>query len=260
MKNAVIGIIGGTGGMGRWFAELMRGEGYIVHCAGRRDGLRPEEMTRVCNVVVISVPIDVTCEIIAKVGPLMAEECLLMDLTSLKEAPVKAMLASSRCEVIGCHPLFGPAISSLSGQNVVLCPARGTHWFPWLNDILERNQAFVTVTTPEKHDRIMAIVQVLNHLHTIHLGMVLGQENMTCEELRVWSTPVFETKLEMIRKVFQDQPDMYAEILVKNPHLERICEIYQESLTVLETTVRTKEAREVVDLISRNKEKLWPTT
>lgn len=258
MKDAVIGIIGGTGGMGRWFADLLKKEGYVVHPAGRKQGMNKAEMGRTCNVVVISVPIGVTREVIESVGPLLREDALLMDLTSLKEEPVKAMLASSRCEVIGCHPLFGPAIPSLSGQNVVLCPARGTNWFPWLKEILERNQAVVTVTTPENHDRMMSVVQVLNHLHTIHLGMVLGQQNLTCEELRFWSTPVFENKLEMIRKVFQDQPDMYAEILVNNPHLDEICDHYREIFNKLEKIVRQRNSSQIFDMIEKTSKNLWP--
>jgi len=258
MKDVVIGIIGGTGGMGRWFAELMRGEGYPVHCAGRRDGMRPEEMARVCNVVVISVPIDVTGAVIAKVGPHMPGESLLMDLTSLKEEPVRAMLNASGCEVIGCHPLFGPTVICVEGYNVILCPARSKAWFPWLKAIFERHRAVVTVTTPEEHDRMMAVIQVLNHLHTIHLGILLGQEERSIPALQPWSTPVFEQKLEMIRKIFQDQPDMYAEILARNAHLERICTIYRDTFELLEKTVRTKESSEIINLIGRTKEKLWP--
>jgi prephenate dehydrogenase len=258
MKDVVIGIIGGTGGMGRWFAALLRSEGYTVHCAGRRDGLRPEEMAHVCNVVVVTVPIDVTREVIEKVGPLMPPESLLMDLTSLKEEPVRAMLESSGCEVIGCHPLFGPAITSLTGYNVILCPGRGNLWFPWLKAILEKNQAVVTVTTPEAHDRMMSVVQVLNHLHTIHLGLVLSREQLTVEELRYWSTPVFDQKLEMIRKVFQDQPDMYAEILIKNPHLQTICEKYRQALDFLEGSVLKKDTHQIIDLMNQKRDILWP--
>ena len=258
MKDVVIGIIGGTGGMGRWFAELMRAEGYPVHCAGRRDGMRPEEMTRVCDVVVISVPIDVTCAVIAKVGPHMSRESLLMDLTSLKEEPVRAMLNASGCEVIGCHPLFGPAITRLEGYNVVLCPARSKTWFPWLKDIFLRHRAAVTVASPEEHDRMMAVVQVLNHLHTIHLGMMIGQENRSILPLQPWSTPVFEQKLEMIRKVFQDQPDMYAEIMVRNAQLERICTLYRDTFELLEKAVRTKDSSKIINIIDHTKKKLWP--
>jgi len=208
--------------------------------------------------VVVSVPIGVTREVIEAVGPLMPEDSLLMDLTSLKEDPVRAMLDTSACEVVGCHPLFGPAIATLSGQHVVLCPARSATWFPWLKQIFEKNKAVVTVTTPKKHDRMMSLVQVLNHLHTIHLGMVLGQEGMSYEDLSRWSTPVFETKLQFVRKIFQEQPSMYAEILVNNPHLEGICNLYRDTFSRLENVVKDRKAESVVALIREQSDILWP--
>jgi len=36
MKNIQIGIIGGTGGIGRWFARFFKKEGYAVHVSGRK--------------------------------------------------------------------------------------------------------------------------------------------------------------------------------------------------------------------------------
>jgi prephenate dehydrogenase len=258
MRKVVIGIIGGTGGMGRWLAELLKKEGHVVYLAGRKQGMTKEEMAENCNVVVISVPIGVTREVIESVGPLMREDALLMDLTSLKVDPVKAMLNASKCEVVGCHPLFGPAVTSLAGQNVILCPARGTSWFIWLKEILVRNQANVMVTTPEKHDRMMSLVQVLNHLHTMHLGLILGHEGIDGRELSDWSTPVFETKMQFIKKIFLEQPSLYAEILVHNPHLEEICDLYRETFNHLETTIRQKDAARIVDLIDKTAEILWP--
>ena len=90
-----------------------------------------------------------------------------MDLTSLKKEPVKLMLENSRAEVIGCHPLFGPQLKDISGQNVILCPARGKKWMGWLKGVFKKNKMDVLEATPEKHDKMMAIIQALNHLNTI---------------------------------------------------------------------------------------------
>src|SRR5208337_4995691 len=102
---------GGTGGMGRIFAELFRQQGYRVLVSGRRQGPDIPAMTAQCQVIIVSVPIGITVEIIERIGPLMEEDALLMDLTSLKTEPVQAMLRSSQAEVIGLHPLFGPGVA-----------------------------------------------------------------------------------------------------------------------------------------------------
>ncbi|MFA6413215.1 MAG: prephenate dehydrogenase/arogenate dehydrogenase family protein, partial [Syntrophales bacterium] len=143
-----VGIIGGTGGMGKWFASFFQQEGYSVIISGRKTGPDPRQMAKDCPVVIVSVPIEATDTVIRAVGPCMPRESVLMDLTSLKEGPVRAMLEVAVSEVIGLHPLFGPRVASLDGQNIAVCPARGERWLAWLKDIMEKNGAHLVETTP----------------------------------------------------------------------------------------------------------------
>ncbi|HOD36539.1 MAG TPA: prephenate dehydrogenase/arogenate dehydrogenase family protein [Syntrophales bacterium] len=232
MEKFSFGIIGGTGGIGRRFADFLRQEGHAVHVTGRRTGMDMPDLAMACQVIVVSVPIGVTCEVIRKVGPFLKEDALLMDLTSLKEEPVRVMLASSASEVIGCHPLFGPGVSSLEGQNIALCPGRGERWLPRLKALLQGNGARVVVTTPQRHDEIMAIVQGLNHLNTIALGLVLNETGMKPSELEEFTTPIYRMKMEIMERVF-GRPELYAELLTLNPHVKRICDLYEKKIAEL---------------------------
>ncbi|PKN05921.1 MAG: prephenate dehydrogenase/arogenate dehydrogenase family protein, partial [Deltaproteobacteria bacterium HGW-Deltaproteobacteria-7] len=170
MKKIKVGIVGGTKGMGHWFAGLLKKEGCIVHVSGRKTKLQINDLARLSDVIVVAVPISATADVIRQVGPLLSTDQLLMDLTSLKKEPVKLMLANSRAEVIGCHPLFGPQLKDASGQNVILCPARGKKWLGWLKGVFKKNKLIVLESASGKHDKMMAIVQALNHLNTISLG------------------------------------------------------------------------------------------
>lgn len=230
MKNVIVGIIGGTGGMGRWCADLFREEGCEVYITGRHSALRLEDLASLCNVIVVSVPISVTAEVISQIGPLLSEEKLLMDLTSLKTEPVRLMLEHTRAEVVGCHPLFGPMLTECKGQNIVLCPARGINWCAWLKTILERNDFTVLETSPEKHDKMMAVVQALNHLNTIALGMTLADEGTPIAEFNQYSTPIFRKKMEIVKKVFAERPELYADIIAGNQDTFRILDIYKKTL------------------------------
>ena len=73
--------------------------------------------------MVVSVPIGSTVPVIREIAPLLTCDQLLCDLTSLKVAPVKAMLRSS-AQVVGLHPMFGPNTGSLAGQTIIATPAR----------------------------------------------------------------------------------------------------------------------------------------
>jgi prephenate dehydrogenase len=253
MNTIQIGIIGGTRGMGNWVARFLEGEGYRVHVFGRNMGTGEiTQLADICRVVIVSVPIGVTVSVIEKIGPHMHEDALLMDLTSLKSAPVKAMLESSVSEVIGCHPLFGPQVDTIAGQRVVLCPARGNSWLTWLKDVLVRSGALVVETTPEIHDRMMAIIQGLNHFNTIMIGLVLSKTGLSFSELCRFATPAFAAKIEIIQKVFCQNPTLYAEIVTMNPDIHELIEAYEQNVAELKKLIYQGSTSDIADVIEKN--------
>jgi prephenate dehydrogenase len=255
LQDIQIGIIGGTGGMGGVFADLFRQEGYIVHVSGRKSGPDIPTMAEMCQVVVVSVPIGVTLEIIEQIGPNMKKGSLLMDLTSLKAGPIEAMLQSSPSEVIGLHPLFGPGVGAITGNTIVICPARTEQWLDWVRNILTKHGATIIETTPERHDELMALVQALNHLNSITMGMVLKEWGMDPAELIQFATPIFNTKLAIIKEIFTNNPRLYAEIITLNPHIDKILDLYRTTLSDIETLIKEGDPGGFTDLME--KRNMW---
>jgi prephenate dehydrogenase len=251
VKNCAIGIIGGTGGIGKWFADFFAGEGHTVRVSGRTEGMSIPELAASCRIVIVVVPIAATIDVIRKAGPLLPEDALLMDLTSLKEEPVREMLAASRAEVIGCHPLFGPDVPSMNGQNIVLCPARGGTWLGFLQGIFVKNGARITVTAPAEHDRMMALIQGLTHLDTILMGLALRDSGVEPSELEAFSTPVFRTKRAIIEKVFGPRSSLYAGILTGNPHIAEVIERHERNLSLLKELIRERDTAGLSALLKK---------
>ena len=241
--------------MGRIFADLFRQEGHTVHVSGRTQGLDIPTMAETCQVVIVSVPITITGEIIGKIGPLMGKNALLMDLTSLKTEPVQAMLHSSPSEVIGLHPLFGPGVDSIAGHTIVLCPARTQGWLQWLRDTLKNHNAAIIETTPERHDELMALVQALNHLNSITMAMVLHEWGEDLTELESFATPMFTTKLDIIREIFTNNPRLYAEIITLNPYILKIIELYGKTLADITGMIERWDTEAFTTLIK--KRNMW---
>lgn len=241
MKKIKIGIIGGTGGIGRWFAQYFQKEGLEVEVCGRTSGPDLPALTRECPIVIVSVPIAATVDVIERVGPLMPERSLLMDFTSLKTEPVQAMLRVSSCEVIGLHPLFGPEAKTLAGHNLVVCPARTQKWLPYVLKLFRRGRARIIETTPERHDEWMAQVQVLNHLNTITMGLALRRSGFDLQELQPVATPAFEAKVDLMKKIFGPNARLYAQIITHNPFVDRVFGDYQKSLQELKKWVRRRD-------------------
>jgi prephenate dehydrogenase len=156
-------------------------------------------MARRCEVVVISVPVAQTVSVIKEIGPLVSEKGVLIDLTSIKKDPMEAMLRYSCAEVVGTHPLFGPDGISDPGLRIVLCPGRGKVWHEWLLEIFRSAGLQVMLLSPERHDRLMGLIQGVNHLSTIALGLCMMRSGLRCDELLNASTQTFANRIDRIK-------------------------------------------------------------
>jgi prephenate dehydrogenase len=165
------------------------------------------------------------------------------------------MLKSSVSEVIGLHPLFGPDVESIAGYTIVLCPGRTERWLDWLKDIMVKYGANIIETTPERHDELMGLVQGLNHLNSITMGMVLRGSGMNLTELRRFATPMFNTKLGLIKKVFTKNPRLYAEIVSLNPNINRVIDLYAKTLSELKNVIHGSNVEAFMELMRENS--LW---
>ena len=238
-----VAVVGGRGGIGSLVARLFADLGHRVLIADVDTALTPTEAAEVADVVVVSVPIDATEQVIREIGPRLRPEALLMDVTSIKEAPVRAMLESTPASVLGTHPMFGPSVHSLQGQRVVLCRARGNEWADWAARMFAARGLYVQETTPEHHDRMMAVVQVLTHFQTQVLGLTLARLDTPLEETLRYTSPAYLMELFVTARHFDQSPDLYGAIEMRNPATPAITAAFEaaarEVATILSTGDRT---------------------
>ncbi len=216
------GIIGGTGKMGAIFAGILLRAGYEVEVAGRSTALTPAALAGECDLVMVSVPIRDTVRVIQEIAPLLSEDQLVCDLTSLKVRPVEAMM-ESKAQVIGLHPMFGPTVSSLRHQTIIVCPARtGDDTLSGLLAILRAEGAECTITTPEAHDRMMAVVQGLTHFVTLCMADSVRRLGIDIETTRAFTSPVYQIELALVGRLLSQDPALYADILQQNPYVPEV--------------------------------------
>lgn len=229
-KGISIGIIGGTGSMGQWFRKFFSDAGHTILISGRKTELTPADIGKICDVIILSVPLDAAVAFSLEIGPLLNNNQLLMDVCSLKEKILKSMLCNTSAEVIGTHPLFGPFTESIKGQNVILCRGRGEYWLKWLEDEYTSKGAVVSLMDPSSHDRHMAIVQGLTHFLTICMGRTLQRMNMDTGSALSCSTPVFRINYDLIGRLFAQDLDLYKSIINNNKHFNDVFEVFLSSV------------------------------
>lgn len=229
VEPKTIAIIGGEGGMGRSLTTLFSDLGHDVRSADLETELRPAEAAAMGDVVIISVPIRETRAVIEQLGPLVREDALLMDVTSIKADPMRAMLSSTRASVLGTHPMFGPGVNTYQGQRVVICPGRGQDWLEWTRQMFTARGLVITEATPEEHDSMMAIVQVLHHFKTQVLGLALSRAGTPLEETLRFTSPAYLLEAYVTGRHFAQSPELYGPIEMLNPDSGRVVEVFRNA-------------------------------
>ena len=225
-----IAIIGGHGRIGRVMARLFGDLGHKLLIVDTDTSLRAEEAAAVADVVVVSVPIDVTDAVIRAVGPHVREDALLMDVTSVKEAPLQSMLEVTRASVVGTHPMFGPGVHTLQGQRVVICRGRGDTWAEWVTQSFAARGLVITETTATQHDRAMSVVQVLTHFQTQVHGLTLSRLGLPLAETLPFTSPAYLLELYVAARHFAQDSALYGSIEMRNPRTAEITSAFNRSV------------------------------
>jgi prephenate dehydrogenase len=229
-------IIGGAGGMGKWFARFFKENGAEVQIVDKSDKteaiakglgvqfLTTDVLTLVegairgdivdTDVLLVSVPIDKTVRVIERVGPEMHKGSLLMDITSVKKAPVAMMeqCTDSGVEILGTHPLFGPSTESMHGQIIIFVPLRKGHWYEEITDMFKRNGARIEFVTAEVHDEIMSVILGLKHFILLSFGITLKYLDFDVGKWRKLMNPESEIVMDFVGRHLHQDERLYAAI------------------------------------------------
>jgi prephenate dehydrogenase len=240
-KKIKVGIIGGRGKTGRWFKNFLMKEGnFKVIVSGRHTKITNIELVEQCDAVVFSVPIGVTVDVIEEVLPYTRQDQILMDLTSIKTDTMRSMM-KSQCEVLGIHPMFSPDVGSVKGQTVILFKSRPRKYTKIFEGLFRKAGARIKTAMPEEHDRIMAIIQGLTHFNAIVLAHTLRKLEIDIKESLSYTSPVYKIWMDMVGRLMAQNPRLYAEIEILNPHVLKPVKGLVESAKELLSHVEKKD-------------------
>jgi prephenate dehydrogenase len=262
-----ITVVGGCGSMGRWIVnQLLETGGFQVTVADpdEIEGLRLARTIGVnyekdnkraaaeSDIVIVSVPVENTPQVIAEVAPCMKEGSLLMDIASVKTEAVSAMLkhAPQGVELVSLHPMFGPRIRDVRGQVVILIPVRTGKWFSLVKGFLEKKGFEVVETSVQNHDRMMSIVQGLTHFTSMVFAGVIREMNIDLKQSRRFSSPVYNVFLPIVYRVICQNPELYAQLQVHNPHVLEVQEEFITQAVNLYVETKTRNVKGIVEHVA----------
>jgi len=241
-----VGIVGSAGAYGRWLARFFQQHmqlQVIGHDPADAASHTPEQLLAQADVLVFSAPIRHTPALIADYVQQSAGRehgRLWLDVTSVKDAPVQAMLAS-QAEVVGLHPMTAPPKApTLKGRVMVVCEARLQHWRPWVDSLCAALQAECVCATPQHHDQMMALVQAMVHATHLAQAGVLREYQPQLGDLAAmmpYRSASFELDTAIISRILSLNPAIYEDIQFGNPYVAPMLDRLVGQLQALQAQV-----------------------
>jgi prephenate dehydrogenase len=241
----MIGIIG-YGRFGRLTARYLAKD-YPVLVCGRRDlspdnmpeGVRVASFHDVCHqrIVIPCMPISSFKEVLAAAAPLMRPDALVADVCSVKEKPVRWMKAAlpETVSILGTHPMFGPdsASAGLEGMKIALCRVRiADTLYGKVVAFLRRSRLTVIETTPEEHDRQIAVSLALTHFIGRSLA-AFGARDMAID------TEGYKRLLHILGVVEHDTRQLFFDMHRYNPYAKEIRTAFMNAMAEVESELNS---------------------
>ena len=258
-----IGIIGGSDGLGKTLIYYFKDE-FEVYITGRdhEKGRKVaydlnvnyiESNARLANIsdiLVISVPIQYTSDVIREVAPFMKSGSLMVDVTSVKEEPSKTMAEclDDNIEYIPTHPVFGPRTRELDNQVIVLTADKKGKWYPKVYKYLESRNMRIIETTAEKHDFMMSIVQVLTHFSFISTASAIEKLKVDLSETEDYESPIYNLMIDMIARIVSQNPYLTYNIQSMNNNGPKIRNTFADAVLELRDAINNNDDEKFIEI------------
>ena len=262
MKKKIT-IIGAGGQMGQWFTKYFSNADYEVtgHDSENKvvgkDVIVTESLVGgilQADFVVLCTPTRRTPEIIRLIAKEMKRGTYLIEISSEKSKVVSSLSKMpTKINPICIHPMFGPGIKTLKGQNIISVPIKDAKKELTMAKTLFAGANFVTIDAAE-HDKKIAVILGLTHLMNLVFANIISKDEKSILTEKMSGT-TFRVQKTLAESIMTESPEL-IETIIANPEIRRIAEDLWKDIGRLLTAVQESKTEEVVNYIKECQERL----
>jgi prephenate dehydrogenase len=262
MKKKIT-VIGAGGQMGQWFTKYFSNADYEVtgHDSENKvvgkDVIVTESLVGgilQADFVVLCTPTRRTPEIIRLIAKEMKRGTYLIEISSEKSKVVSSLSKMpTKINPICIHPMFGPGIKTLKGQNIISVPIKDAKKELTMAKTLFPGANFVTIDAAE-HDKKIAVILGLTHLMNLVFANIISKDEKSILTEKMSGT-TFRVQKTLAESIMTESPEL-IETIIANPEIRRVAEDLWKDIGRLLTAVQESKTEEVINYIKECQERL----
>ena len=249
-----IALIGGNGGMGKMFQRFLSQNLQYEITIFESDDWHKATILHTQNIVLITTPINITEHIIEQASKYLSTDTILADFTSIKQKPLNKMLQCHKGPVVGLHPIFGPHIPNANEQVMVCCNGRYPEKYKWFIEDIQALGFAIEQMTAQEHDEAMDFIQGIEHFSTYCLGKFLKNKKVDLEKLRRISSPVYKFELNIVGRLFNQAPELYADIIMSDSNRKKHINAFVQSIVEENKSIQNQNREDFIKGFNQTKQ------
>lgn len=249
LSEKKIGIIGGSRGLGGWLARFFAENGYSV-CFTSADSQSqlPDNvsLTTSADIIFVAVPIPSMCQVLSEIYP-FANGKTIVEVCSVKKFIVEHYQRlclehpEVKAEFISLHPMFGPSLRRLRGQVFLFTYLANPRYATQLQALFEAHQARCYQIDYLHHDRVMGVVQGLNHFTVFASAKTLNALSNRLGIIRNIASPPYRIFLIFFSRYVLQDANLYADIQMYNEFVPEVLALFRQEVEKLYQIILRKD-------------------
>jgi prephenate dehydrogenase len=249
-----ITIIGGSGSLGVWFAQWFIEHGFnvILHgrnkerliSAGNVTGAMItqdlESAVKDADIIMVSIPIKNTPEMLEKVSNYAKRDSLIFDVASIKGSVIPSTLekiaSNKKIMCASIHPMFGPGSEGLKDKTIIFAELPNgidRESLKILKDIFtmdKKDLPVIKICKVDEHDKMMGLTLGLPHALNIIFLDILSKSGIPLEKISEFSGTTFRIQKILSESVIHQNPEIYSQIQMENHEFGSIFKLIIDSI------------------------------
>lgn len=213
------------------------------------DQIAKLEDLKIADLVIVSIPVDATLEVLPQVLDVIPENALVIDVGSTKGAICDGVAThKNRSQFIAAHPIAGTEFSGPDAaianlfvkKTIIVCEVEKTssNLQEIAKLIFDHLGMIVRYMTPAAHDRHIAYVSHLSHISSFMLGKTVIQEEKNERDIFDLAGSGFESTVRLAKS----SPAMWTPIFAQNKeHVLASLDGYIENLSRFRESVKNDD-------------------
>lgn len=234
-------IVGGAGQMGQWLADhlLSLGHSIIISDPALAKSSNASSMpkhdivldnksaVRDADLVIISVPVALTADVIREITPHIREGSIICEISSIKANVQDALKEAAKKKVIPLciHLMFGPGARLLK-KKVLLVPVSDIRYEQRIvRDIFPGSE--IIIVDAIEHDRAMALTLAIPYFINMIIGAILSNEDVAT--LAKLGGTTFQIQQILTGAIMAQSAQLHFSLQTQNPEARPILKDLESS-------------------------------